>query len=93
LSLSFNYFPKTTEMKKLTFLLLFAVNASFAQTDAGDFQNFNPRFEVFELPGSASGNSVQGVVQDSTGFLWFASQAGAAPLRRAELRHLPTRPA
>lgn len=63
-------------MKKLTLLLLFAVNASFAQTDAGDFQNFNPRFEVFELPGGASGNSVQGIVQDSTGFLWFASQAG-----------------
>ncbi len=63
-------------MKKLTFLLLFAVNASFAQTDAADFQNFNPRFEIFELPGGASGNSVQGVVQDSAGFLWFASQAG-----------------
>jgi ligand-binding sensor domain-containing protein len=63
-------------MKRLTFLLLFAVNASFAQTASGDFQNFNPRFEVFELPGDASGNSVLGIVQDSTGFLWFASQAG-----------------
>jgi ligand-binding sensor domain-containing protein len=63
-------------MKKLIFLLLFAVKASFAQTATGDFQNFNPRFEVFELPGGAIGNSVLGIVQDSTGFLWFASQAG-----------------
>ncbi len=46
-----------------------------AQTPAA-LADFNPRFEVFELPGGAWGNSVQGMVQDSLGFLWFASQAG-----------------
>ncbi len=37
---------------------------------------FNPSFETFVLPGSTLGNCVQGIVQDSVGFLWFASQAG-----------------
>lgn len=39
-------------------------------------QSFNPRFEVFTLPGDVFGNSVQGMVQDQTGFLWFATQGG-----------------
>ena len=51
-----------------TGLLLVALTGLFAQQPSGkDFQNFNPRFEVFTLPGGALGNSVQGIVQDSTG--------------------------
>ena len=46
-----------------------------AQTSSS-FADFTPRFEVFELPGGAWGNSIQGMVQDKQGFLWFASQAG-----------------
>ncbi|HRI58572.1 MAG TPA: two-component regulator propeller domain-containing protein, partial [Saprospiraceae bacterium] len=57
--------------------LIFLVTATLvAQQKASDFNNFNPRFEVFELPGGSLGNSVQGIVQDSTGFVWFASQEG-----------------
>ena len=60
-----------------TGLLLVALTGLFAQQPSGkDFQKFNPRFEVFTLPGGALGNSVQGIVQDSTGFLWFGSQGG-----------------
>lgn len=58
-----------------TWLSLFSMPA-FAQKAADDYQSFNPRFEIFELPGGALGNSVQGIVQDSTGFLWFGSQQG-----------------
>jgi signal transduction histidine kinase/ligand-binding sensor domain-containing protein len=53
------------------FTLLFGQQMSVA-----DRQNFNPRFEVFTLPGDIYGNSVQGMVQDKTGFLWFATQGG-----------------
>ena len=64
-------------MKKTAFslLLLLACSVGFSQK-AADFQSFNPRFEVFELPGGMLGNSVQSIVQDSAGFLWFASQEG-----------------
>ena len=57
------------------FLIALAIQLA-AQQPAADFKNFNPRFEVFTLPGGFFGNSVQDIVQDSTGFLWFASQGG-----------------
>jgi len=61
-----------------TFTLFVCIHIQlFAQQmSTSDTQNFNPRFEVFELPGDIFGNSVQGMVQDKTGFLWFATQAG-----------------
>jgi signal transduction histidine kinase/ligand-binding sensor domain-containing protein len=66
-------------MKQLLWIaiLLTAAAELFAQRKPSDeFKNFNPHFEIFSLPGGALGNSVQGIVQDSTGFLWFASQGG-----------------
>ncbi|MBT8190030.1 MAG: hypothetical protein KJO29_06345, partial [Bacteroidia bacterium] len=33
-------------------------------------------FEIFELPGGQSANSVQAIVQDSFGFMWFGTQFG-----------------
>ena len=65
-------------MKILTAsILLFICAQLFAQQrSAADKLNFNPRFEVFTLPGDIYGNSVQGMVQDKTGFLWFATQGG-----------------
>lgn len=46
--------------------------------------NFNPRFELFDLP---DGDNVQCIVQDSTGFVWFASQTG---LYRYDGQHIIT---
>ncbi len=56
-------------------LALLSTPAS-GQKQPADFNTFNPHFEVFELPGGTLGNSVQAIVQDSTGFLWFGSQGG-----------------
>ena len=58
------------------FTLFVCLQLSGQQLNAADLLNFNPRFEVFNLPGDTYGNSVQGMVQDKTGFLWFATQAG-----------------
>ncbi len=63
-------------MKFLTFSFLFVTVVTFSQQPAKHVQNFNPRFEAFTLPGGVLGNSVQGIVQDSAGFLWFGSQRG-----------------
>jgi signal transduction histidine kinase/ligand-binding sensor domain-containing protein len=66
-------------MKKLIWvvLLLLSVKGLRAQQQSSDnFQDFDPRFEAISLPGGSIGNSVQQIVQDSAGFLWFASQAG-----------------
>ncbi len=50
---------------------------SFAQLkETKKIPGFNPIFERFELPGGTMGNSVQGILQDSVGFMWFASQGG-----------------
>ena len=57
---------------RIAFVLLLA-SPAHAQQNAAPF---NPRFEVFKLPGDLLGNSVQGIVQDGAGFLWFASQDG-----------------
>lgn len=46
-----------------------------------------PIFEVFELPGGKPGNAVQQVIQDSLGFLWFASEGG---LHRWDGHHFKT---
>ncbi|MCC6279856.1 MAG: hypothetical protein IT262_04600 [Saprospiraceae bacterium] len=65
-----------------TFLFRLAWVTAFAVLTASHIhaqyktETFNPRFEVFELPGGVLGNSVQGIVQDRAGFLWFASQEG-----------------
>ncbi len=57
-------------------MLLTCMPLAAQQMSAQDRQNFNPRFEVFNLPGEILGNSVQGMVQDHSGFLWFATQGG-----------------
>jgi signal transduction histidine kinase/ligand-binding sensor domain-containing protein len=59
-----------------TFTLFTFLQLPAQQVNTEDRQDFNPRFEIFELPGDIFGNSVQGMVQDKTGFLWFATQAG-----------------
>jgi ligand-binding sensor domain-containing protein len=61
--------------KQLLLFLLIAIDLA-AQSQSGDTPDFNPRFEVFQLPGGAIANSVQKILQDSTGFLWFGSQGG-----------------
>ncbi|MCB9282838.1 MAG: response regulator [Lewinellaceae bacterium] len=40
------------------------------------FSNFHPRFELIHLPGGEGANNVQCIVQDSIGFVWFASRGG-----------------
>jgi two-component system, sensor histidine kinase ChiS len=57
-------------------LALFTAATLFAQTQESGFKNFNPRFEKFPLPGDTPGNSIQCIIQDRTGFLWFGSQEG-----------------
>ena len=44
-------------------------------------------FERFEIPGGTVENSVQGMVQDSIGYMWFASQGG---LHRYDGRNFTT---
>ncbi len=61
--------------KLLVFFLIVAMNLT-AQTLPDDISDFNPHFEVFQLPGGAIANSVQKILQDSTGFIWFGSQGG-----------------
>jgi signal transduction histidine kinase/ligand-binding sensor domain-containing protein len=56
--------------------LFFCMQLSAQQPNVEGGHNFNPRFEVFTLPGDVFGNSVQGMVQDHSGFLWFATQGG-----------------
>ncbi|MCB0547254.1 MAG: helix-turn-helix domain-containing protein [Phaeodactylibacter sp.] len=61
-----------------------------AQSDTqktGDIDDFNVRFEAFELPGGTLGNSVNCIIQDSLGFLWFASHGG---LHRYDGGHFTT---
>ena len=53
----------------------------------GWLAGFNPRFEIFTLPGEDGSNNVQCIVQDRTGFLWFASMKG---LHRFDGQHVLT---
>ncbi len=57
-------------------LALLVVHAAFTQASPGGFTKFNPRFEAFTLPGDSPGNSIQYILQDRAGFLWFGSQEG-----------------
>lgn len=43
---------------------------------AQESERHTPNFEVFILPGGEANNAVQQIVQDSSGYLWFASQGG-----------------
>jgi signal transduction histidine kinase/ligand-binding sensor domain-containing protein len=65
-------------MKTLTaiFTLFICIQLFGQQRSAAEVQDFNPRFEVFTLPGDIFGNRVQGMVQDHSGFVWFATQGG-----------------
>jgi len=63
-------------MNKLSVLFLLVAIDLTAQPRPGDIPDFSPRFEAFHLPGGAIANSVQKILQDSTGFLWFGSQGG-----------------
>lgn len=61
----------------LVIMATFIWGGAFAQNnEIQGIPEFNPSFEPFELPNGHMGNSVQGIVQDSVGFLWFASQSG-----------------
>ena len=46
------------------------------QNTADNATPFDLAFERLELPGEANGNSVQAIIQDQLGFLWFGSQSG-----------------
>lgn len=54
------------------FCTLFLYTPVFSQVD----EAYNPVFEVFELPGGSPNNQVQQVIQDTSGYLWFASVGG-----------------
>ncbi len=63
--------------KKFRYVILaFFLTSHLFSQEMKDLKTFDPAFELFELPGGALGNSVQGIVQDSVGYMWFASQAG-----------------
>ena len=64
------------EIATLTLLLLFSISTLSAQSKAGDFNHFHPRFEPFILPGGPEASAVQCVAQDKLGFLWLASKKG-----------------
>ena len=55
------------------FLFTIAASTSLFPQNAEDYK---PIFEVFELPGGSPNNQVQQVIQDSSGYLWFASVGG-----------------
>lgn len=57
-------------------ILLMLLPSSVQAQQAGGLADFNPRFEPFVLPGPDGSNKIQCIVQDSTGFLWFASSKG-----------------
>ncbi|MCK6693443.1 MAG: hypothetical protein L6Q97_15265 [Thermoanaerobaculia bacterium] len=42
----------------------------------GVIPNFDPHFEIFELPGGEVANMVQCIIQDKVGFLWFGTRGG-----------------
>lgn len=44
--------------------------------EKNSFANFNPRFEVFTLPGGEVANLVQDIEQDAAGMIWFGTTAG-----------------
>ncbi len=82
---------KSTAMKTLhrstrlsLAMALLAAAAFLPAQPPPSFSNFNPRFEIFDLPDN---DNVQCIVQDSTGFVWFASQAG---LYRYDGQHVVT---
>lgn len=67
-------------MRKITKWLLYLIIVAFlfpcilfCQSSLAK-DNFH--FEIFALPGGAMANQVQQVIQDPTGFLWFATKGG-----------------
>ncbi len=56
---------------RMLLLALPGVCGVFAQPS-----RFQPYFEEFTLPGGEAANMVQCIIQDRTGFLWFASRNG-----------------
>ena len=72
----------------LFFSVFFILTFSLAQNGVEEnITEFDLGFEVFELPGGIIENSVQGMVQDSLGYMWFASQGG---LHRFDGRNFTT---
>ena len=55
------------------FLILCTSVSLLAQTN---FEDYNPEFQIFRLPGGKLGNNVNSIIQDSTGFVWFGSHGG-----------------
>src|SRR5210317_2112196 len=58
-------------------MIYLSITYSFAQggnTEA--IKDLDIAFEKFELPGGPTGNSVQAIIQDSLGYMWFGSQGG-----------------
>lgn len=59
----------------MTFPLVLAFFLVFGDGIAQE-RIFNPKFEPFTLPGGNLANSVQSIVQDEVGFVWFGTQNG-----------------
>ncbi|MCB9316094.1 MAG: response regulator [Lewinellaceae bacterium] len=67
----------TTPIKYAILLLLMLCTVSLLNAQATrSVDGFEPRFEIFQLPGAEAENNVQCVVQDSLGFLWFGTTNG-----------------
>ena len=66
-----------TKRVLLVFSLFFILKFSLAQNGkVENIREFDPAFEVFELPGGVVGNSVTSIIQDSLGYMWFGSHGG-----------------
>jgi signal transduction histidine kinase/ligand-binding sensor domain-containing protein/DNA-binding response OmpR family regulator len=59
-----------------TAVLLAVAPACLTAQLPNSYEKFNPRFELVRLPGGEGANNVQCIVQDSIGFVWFASRGG-----------------
>lgn len=76
--------------KNLTHVFLLCIISQWLMaqnTELQGLETFNPDFESFELPGGTLGNSVQAILQDSLGYMWFGSQDG---LHRYDGRNFET---
>jgi ligand-binding sensor domain-containing protein len=57
-------------------LLILAINVEAIGSQRNEPAIYKPRFEQLTLPQGSLGNCVQDILQDSIGFMWFATQGG-----------------
>ncbi|WP_445381552.1 sensor histidine kinase [Robiginitalea sp. IMCC43444] len=68
---------RNTTSAFLVLWICFSFHVSYGQkSEAATDPGLDLFFEVLELPNGPEGNSVQAIVQDSLGYMWFGSQDG-----------------